>query len=203
MAKIGRPLSFDHGAALQSAMNLFWEKGYDSVGIAELEMATGLNRSSLYNTFGSKDVLFAMALERYCQTLGAAMLAGLAAGKAGLSDIKRFLDQLAAHLKVQKGRGCFMVNTMALSNPNAETAALASRYIAGFLEAVRAALRRAVLLKEIDGAEAERAAHILLAAALGANLLARAGQPQETIVALLRAALPKRKPTRTGGATKD
>jgi TetR/AcrR family transcriptional repressor of nem operon len=80
-------------------MNLFWEKGYDSVGIAELETATGLNRSSLYNTFGSKDALFALALERYSQTLGASLLAGLVVGKAGLSDIKRFLDQLAAHLK--------------------------------------------------------------------------------------------------------
>jgi hypothetical protein len=92
-----------------------------------------------------------------------------------------------------------MVNTMALSSPNPETAALASRYIAGFLEAVRAALRRAVVLKEIDGAGTERAAHVLLSAALAANLLARARQPQETIVALLQAALPKQRPARTGG----
>ncbi len=153
-------------------MNLFWEKGFESVGITELEMATGLNRSRLYNTFGSKDALFALALERYRQTLGANMLAGLVAGKAGLSNIKRFLEQLAAHLQTQKGRGCFMVNTMAVSSPNPETAALASRYIAGFLEAVRAALRRAVAIKEIDGAEAELAAHVLLAAVLAANLLA-------------------------------
>jgi AcrR family transcriptional regulator len=45
-------------------------QGYDGVGMAELEARTGLNRSSLYNSFGDKNHLFASALGRYTETLG-------------------------------------------------------------------------------------------------------------------------------------
>lgn len=46
-------------------MLLFWSRGYDAVAIADLEEATGLNRSSLYNAFGPKDEIYREALTRY------------------------------------------------------------------------------------------------------------------------------------------
>ena len=83
------------------------------VGPSDLGVATGLNRSSLYNSFGSKDVLFAMALNHYTKSLASKVFSSLESGSAGMADINVFLKKFTKHLKTQAGRGCFMVNTMA------------------------------------------------------------------------------------------
>jgi TetR/AcrR family transcriptional repressor of nem operon len=188
--KSGRPLSFDRDQALEAAMRLFWEKGYDSVGLAELEARTGLNRSSLYNSFGDKQALFSAALARYLDAMGGPMLGALVDGAGGLDDVRAFLSRLAIHLDAHRGRGCFMVNTMAdAGETNAPIDALADQYVDQYLAAVRAALARAAVSGEISKAEIEPLAHRLLAAVLAANLLARARQPRSRIQAVLEAAL--------------
>ena len=60
--KQGRPREFDAGAALDGAMRLFWRVGYEAASLPDLEAATGLARSSLYNAFGSKRDLYLKAL---------------------------------------------------------------------------------------------------------------------------------------------
>ena len=54
--------------ALEAAMSLFWEKGYEATGLAELLERMGIGRQSLYNTFGDKRSLFVLALSHYYQT---------------------------------------------------------------------------------------------------------------------------------------
>jgi len=54
----GRPKGYDRRAVLVVARDLFWEKGYEATSISDLERHTGLNRSSLYQEFGSKRDLF-------------------------------------------------------------------------------------------------------------------------------------------------
>lgn len=49
-------------------MRLFWEKGYDTVGVAELSQSIGVNPPSLYAAYGSKRALFLRALEHYADT---------------------------------------------------------------------------------------------------------------------------------------
>jgi AcrR family transcriptional regulator len=61
----GRPKGFDPDEALEKAMHLFWAKGYDGVTIRDLTKTMGINRPSLYATFGSKEELFNKALDRY------------------------------------------------------------------------------------------------------------------------------------------
>ncbi len=71
MARTGRPRNFDHNAALTGAMFLFWEQGYDGVSVDQLRMAMGnLSTASIYGTFGSKQELFRLALDRYVRTYG-------------------------------------------------------------------------------------------------------------------------------------
>ena len=67
----GRPRAFDKDAGIETAMRLFWERGYEGVGVAELAKAIGINPPSLYAAYGSKRGLFARAVERYGQTKGA------------------------------------------------------------------------------------------------------------------------------------
>ena len=63
--KTGRPISFDKNAALEAAMLLFWERGFEGTSMADLTQAMGLNPSSIYAAFGDKHALFSLAVKRY------------------------------------------------------------------------------------------------------------------------------------------
>ena len=66
---IGRPRSFDESAVLDSAMNTFWERGYDSTSYPDLVEATGLGRQNLYQAFGDKRSLLTAVLRHYGECL--------------------------------------------------------------------------------------------------------------------------------------
>lgn len=70
LKRMGRPRGFDAEAGVATAMRLFWEKGYDSVGVAELAQVIGINPPSLYAAFGSKKELFQRVLQLYAATQG-------------------------------------------------------------------------------------------------------------------------------------
>ena len=61
----GRPLAFDQEKALENAMLVFWARGYEGTSMAELVNTLGINKPSIYATFGNKEALFHQALERY------------------------------------------------------------------------------------------------------------------------------------------
>ena len=63
--KTGRPISFDKDAALEAAMLLFWERGFEGTSMADLTQAMSLNPSSIYAAFGDKYALFSLAVKRY------------------------------------------------------------------------------------------------------------------------------------------
>lgn len=63
--KKGRPRTFSRENALQAALRLFWEKGYEPATVAELCNVMGINPPSLYATFGNKADLFLEALHYY------------------------------------------------------------------------------------------------------------------------------------------
>src|SRR5688572_25932418 len=62
---MARPKEFDPDAAAQEAMETFWERGYAATSVNDLLAEMGLNRGSLYGTFGDKKQLFLAALEKY------------------------------------------------------------------------------------------------------------------------------------------
>ncbi len=66
----GRPKSFDRSVALQQAMKLFWERGYEGASFDDLTTVMGLSPSSFYNSFGSKERLYQEATEAYMACAG-------------------------------------------------------------------------------------------------------------------------------------
>src|SRR5690349_18547185 len=60
---VARTRSFTTADAVRAARDQFWEHGYEATSLADLERVTGLNRSSLYQAFGNKRQLFALAVE--------------------------------------------------------------------------------------------------------------------------------------------
>lgn len=68
---MARPRTFDEERALDAAMHAFWANGYEATSTQDLCEATGLGRSSIYNTFSSKHELFQRALARYMDSMTA------------------------------------------------------------------------------------------------------------------------------------
>lgn len=65
---MGRPREFEIDEALDSALELFWRKGYEGTSLSDLTDAMGITRPSLYAAFGNKEELFRKALDRYDDT---------------------------------------------------------------------------------------------------------------------------------------
>jgi AcrR family transcriptional regulator len=87
---MGRPRRFDVEEVVAVAADLFWECGYQRVTLADLERATCLNRSSLYQAFGAKDGLFDAALALYIASFIAPRLAAMERPGAGPRDVIGF-----------------------------------------------------------------------------------------------------------------
>jgi len=88
---MGRPREFDTEKALDEAMEVFWRHGYEGATIAELTDAMKINPPSLYAAFGSKEALFREALERYVETIGPPIWAGLGEGKTARAGVENLL----------------------------------------------------------------------------------------------------------------
>jgi AcrR family transcriptional regulator len=68
-AHLGRPRAFDPEKALEAALWVFWTKGYEGTALSDLTAAMGINRPSIYATFGNKEALFRKALDRYSERM--------------------------------------------------------------------------------------------------------------------------------------
>ncbi len=76
--RMGRPRCFCEEKALDAAMRVFWEKGYEGASLTNLTGAMGINRPSLYAAFGDKETLFRKAMALYAEGPGAYLQQALA-----------------------------------------------------------------------------------------------------------------------------
>jgi TetR/AcrR family transcriptional regulator, transcriptional repressor for nem operon len=102
---------FDRHAALDEAMELFWEKGYHATSIQDLVDRLGVNRQSLYDTYGGKDELFLSALERYRELQSIPLRRTLEQDGPASVVLRRFFEQMIEALTDGECKGCFMANT--------------------------------------------------------------------------------------------
>ena len=112
---MGRAKSYDRDAVLVAARDLFWERGYEATSIAELEGRTRLNRSSLYQEFGTKHQLFEAALDCYADRVISTLMADLR-HNPNLDSLTALFARLAELFRcdtVISARGCLMVNSTA------------------------------------------------------------------------------------------
>jgi TetR/AcrR family transcriptional repressor of nem operon len=92
---LARPREFDRDVVLETAMDVFWCKGFEGTSIQDLVEATGVNRGSLYGAFGDKETLFAEALDYYLATRMVEFFRGVESGPVRPA-LRRLLESVAA-----------------------------------------------------------------------------------------------------------
>lgn len=142
--RAGRPKGFDEREVLERAMQLFWLRGYEGVGLTELQQHMGISRQSLYDTFGSKRALFIRCIEHYRETQLFAALGLLAQEGSPLGNVKavlRFFERLARDARC---RGCLVANALVETGPHdAEIAGLLGDTLDLLQKAIQRTLREA------------------------------------------------------------
>lgn len=120
---------FDEQTVLQRATALFHNKGYNGTSMDDLTKATGLSRSSLYNSFGDKHSLFMRCLLYYQSDAQDALMQTVNGVASPVKRIKAAFKYLVDDvLKDGKRNGCLLVNTTAeLANVDKEVCDLIFR----------------------------------------------------------------------------
>ncbi|WP_235443805.1 TetR/AcrR family transcriptional regulator [Xenorhabdus sp. GDc328] len=109
MAQRGRPLSFNRDIALQQAMELFWNKGYEGTQLVDLTVAMNINPPSFYSAFGSKKKAFYAAVELYIKTVGAKAMDSLNEAVSVREGVRAMLECSVEVATSNRSGGCLLI----------------------------------------------------------------------------------------------
>src|SRR5256885_1923104 len=117
----GRPRAFDVDKALNQALAVFWERGYEGASLPALTKAMGINRPSLYAAFGNKEALFRKALDRYEEGPTAFVGEALAQPTARKVVERLFAGGIDLVTNPRNPRGCLAVHGALVCGDAAES----------------------------------------------------------------------------------
>ncbi|MET0492350.1 MAG: TetR/AcrR family transcriptional regulator [Actinoplanes sp.] len=195
---IGRPRAFDEETVLDRAIQVFWQHGYEGASLSALTSAMGINRPSLYATFGSKEQLFQRAFARYHDTKVAEARAALDQPTA-YAAIEALLRSSADGLTAAgHPPGCFSIQGgLACSPENAGVSEILAAGRAATETAIEERLSRAAEEGDLPEGLAPRAlARFVMTLSEGHAVHAAAGATREDLQAsvdiALRVVIPSR-----------
>ncbi|MBM4335328.1 MAG: TetR/AcrR family transcriptional regulator [Deltaproteobacteria bacterium] len=179
----GRPRLFDEDAALERALELFWERGLAATSLDDLAAAMGMRRPSLANAFGDKQALYRLALARFAERARAGAAAAFAEPELAAALERFYLAALDLYCAREPAAGCMVVCT-------APAAALVHPEVRADLLAVVRDLDAALARRFAQAEDAEPAISAKLAQAVLHTLAirARAGESKASLRRLARAA---------------
>ncbi|WP_327147756.1 TetR/AcrR family transcriptional regulator [Nocardia sp. NBC_01329] len=202
---MARPRSFDREQVVDAATVQFRRAGLHATSAEDLCRVTGLGRSSLYNTFGSKDELFAQCLDAYLdRTLARAEEIIDDAARGTVERIEELLRSVVAEeaRRAESGapRGCLAVNTVTeLADDPGHVASIerVGRDTAARLAMLAALLRAGQAAGEVTtSSSAEGLAAFVNSTVAGLRVSSQgrvaAGWCDEIVAATLRALRPER-----------
>ena len=187
----GRPRNFDEEQVLDQAMFLFWKKGYEATGVADLERATGLGRQSLYGAFGDKRALFLRIVERYFERVVKPYVVDvLDAPGSGRANLERIFEQWQAAAEAAEFHGCLVGNSVPeFGAKDSEMSDVLRRKLELMEAAFMRALRRAKQAGEVNPTlDARATARSLLTIAQGLAVVARVNREPSFVRGVLHAA---------------
>lgn len=180
----GRPRTFDHAAAVDAAMHLFWSRGFGATSAGDLADAMSIQRSSFYNTFGDRESAFTEAVGRYVGASPDVVLDQIPPDGPVVPVIAAMLQEACRRLACdRKARGCLLVNSMAeLIGANPKLGPMLARGLEQRLELLVRLFKQAVARGEMRNPENfGAAARGFMAFLTGLNLMAKVVRDEEDL----------------------
>ncbi|UYB54173.1 TetR/AcrR family transcriptional regulator [Xanthomonas sp. AM6] len=189
----GRPRAFDRETALLQATHLFWTKGYEATSIADLTAAMGIGSPSLYAAFGSKEALYAEAVQHYRARYEALAWRNFLAAGTAREAVESLLRDSAAALTgclADIPRGCMVTLSSVGSEGHAELGELVKSARTVTLDRLTACLRRGIAEGEIPAAtDVHALARFVQTVQSGMSILARDGASRAELEAVAEVAM--------------
>ncbi len=189
----GRPRAFDREAALAQATRLFWSKGYEATSIADLTEAMGIGSPSLYAAFGSKEALYAAALDHYRNTYEPLFWAGFKAAPTAREAVKALLMDTAATLGgciSDIPRGCMVALSAVGSEGHAELGEVVRTARSIGLKILKSRLKQAISDGEIPRTtDINALARFVQTVQVGMSILARDGASRTELESVAHVAM--------------
>jgi AcrR family transcriptional regulator len=104
----GRPQAFDPQEALDRAVEMFWEHGYEGVDVDRIARAVNVTKPCLYREFGDKPSLLLQAIKHYAQTYGAPMMKAFLTEADIRKAVTAFCETTVATATAYPRTGCLM-----------------------------------------------------------------------------------------------
>lgn len=188
----GRPREFDLEPALDRAIEVFSERGFEGTSITDLTRAMGLSQGSLYKAFKDKRAVFLAAFDHYRTQRKRLLYNALGSGGTGRERLRRALAFYAASAQGEKGRqGCLVVGSaISLSAFDKDVAA----QITGALERNEALIADLIRQGQEDGSldselAVDATARTLLCLTQGMRVVGKTGRRSEEMEAVVASAM--------------
>ncbi|WP_346294280.1 TetR/AcrR family transcriptional regulator [Sphaerothrix gracilis] len=187
----GPEKQFDTEVALEKAMRVFWEHGYEAASLSELLKQMGIGKKSLYDTFGNKQSLFLKALEHYANITIRDMRDRLSTDGSPLANLKQQLQHWQRMHSQPRSCGCMLGTNIADFTTDDEAIAQIMRaYLQQMEDTFTATLVRAQSLGEISSeANPRNLARLLLCSTQGMALIGRVMAHGTTLEGAMEAAI--------------
>ncbi|CAD5200403.1 TetR/AcrR family transcriptional regulator [Pseudomonas sp. FEN] len=186
---MARPREFDEAAALEAAIRCFWSRGYEATSVRDLALAMGITGASLYNAFGDKRALFALALDHYIKRGFCERSARLEQQLPPREAILTFFNEIIElSLSDPEHKGCFIVNAaLEVAPHDPEFKAV----LATVQEGMEGFFRRCISAGQAQGSinmsqPADDLARLCLGVLMGLRVLARSRPERELLEGLVR-----------------
>ncbi|MBJ8097921.1 TetR/AcrR family transcriptional regulator [Bacillus cereus group sp. N11] len=181
---MARTREFDEDQVLDAAMQLFWEKGYEATSLSDLTSRMGIQRPSIYSTFGDKKELFEAALRRYTMSRASDIRNKLQSHSSVKESFSIFFanvvnEEYAGDLS----KGCFCINTMVELAPHDERFEILTREHQMYLAVIfQETIERGIQSGELEvNTDAKSLAQALIVALIGLTVMMKS-RPQRTFV---------------------
>ena len=177
---MARPVEFEYDKVLTNAMEQFWKEGYEASSVQKLLDCTGINRGTLYNSFGDKDTFFRSCVEHYNKGIEKNLNESLKNDKLDPWKAISTYFELAVTGTSNKHRamGCILVNSLCESiNYDRDMKKLVRSSLATIRKALVSRLNQAKKKGKIKkGVTADFAADVLMNTLHGVRVNARDGK---------------------------
>jgi TetR/AcrR family transcriptional repressor of nem operon len=189
---MARPKQFDVEEVMQEALEAFWEHGYVATSMQDLQEEMGLNRGSLYGTFGDKKKLFLAVLDKYYEQRVEDFQRVLEEPESPRQALRDLLDRVASECTGDDGqRGCLAAKAaMELAPHDKDVAAWLKRFHRRNVGMVAKVIERGQQRGEISRRlDAESAARFVLNNIAGLRLLGTTSPSNSDVKAVIELVL--------------